>query len=167
MTEDELPMKEYRRAGLEITRGNPDVYKSLWSRRDDVTLANPFDRPSAAGRRYRIGSTSLRATTATAGTTSSRTLLRSSRRSLRTRLRSNAFGRAWVDPTSWPNCHPDDHRVSARGRQLEGERTATRGPDHVDATGGIGAAELGAAPKRDCGRHSVDTAAVRGLRFRP
>ena len=33
---------EYRRAGLEITRGNPDVYKSLWSRRGDVTLANPF-----------------------------------------------------------------------------------------------------------------------------
>ena len=40
MTEDpDLPMKEYRRAGLEITRGNPDVYKSLWSRRDDVTCA--------------------------------------------------------------------------------------------------------------------------------
>ena len=41
MTEDnDLPMEEYRRAGLEITRGNPEVYKSLWSRRDDVTLAN-------------------------------------------------------------------------------------------------------------------------------
>ena len=46
MTEDpDLPMKEYRRAGLEITRGHPDVYKSLWSRRDDVTLANPFGPP--------------------------------------------------------------------------------------------------------------------------
>jgi ketosteroid isomerase-like protein len=43
--EDVLPMEEYRRAGLEITRGNPDVYKSLWSRRDDVTLANPFGPP--------------------------------------------------------------------------------------------------------------------------
>jgi ketosteroid isomerase-like protein len=42
---DDLPMEEYRRAGLEITRGNPDVYKSLWSRRDDVTLANPFGPP--------------------------------------------------------------------------------------------------------------------------
>jgi ketosteroid isomerase-like protein len=41
----DLPMTEYRRAGLEITRGNPDVYKSLWSRRDDVTLANPFGPP--------------------------------------------------------------------------------------------------------------------------
>jgi ketosteroid isomerase-like protein len=40
-----LPMEEYRRAGLEITRGNADVYKSLWSRRDDVTLANPFGPP--------------------------------------------------------------------------------------------------------------------------
>jgi ketosteroid isomerase-like protein len=38
-------MEEYHRAGLEITRGNPDVYKSLWSRRDDVTLANPFGPP--------------------------------------------------------------------------------------------------------------------------
>jgi ketosteroid isomerase-like protein len=43
--EDVLPMEEYRRAGLEITRGNADVYKSLWSRRDDVTLANPFGPP--------------------------------------------------------------------------------------------------------------------------
>ena len=46
MTDDhDLPMKEYRRAGLEITRGNPEVYKSLWSRRDDATLANPFEPP--------------------------------------------------------------------------------------------------------------------------
>jgi hypothetical protein len=46
MTDDQdLPMEEYRRAGLEVTRGNPDVYKSLWSRRDDVTLANPFGPP--------------------------------------------------------------------------------------------------------------------------
>jgi ketosteroid isomerase-like protein len=43
--ENVLPMAEYRRAGLEITRGNADVYKSLWSRRDDVTLANPFGSP--------------------------------------------------------------------------------------------------------------------------
>jgi ketosteroid isomerase-like protein len=54
MTDDhDLPMAEYRRAGLEITRGNPDVYKSLWSCRDDVTLANPFGPPVLAGRRYR------------------------------------------------------------------------------------------------------------------
>jgi ketosteroid isomerase-like protein len=45
MTDNDLPMGEYRRAGLEITRGNPEVYKSLWSRRDDVTLANPFGPP--------------------------------------------------------------------------------------------------------------------------
>ena len=45
MTDRELPMREYRRAGLEITRGNAEVYKSLWSRRDDVTLANPFGPP--------------------------------------------------------------------------------------------------------------------------
>jgi hypothetical protein len=74
MTDDhDLPMKKYRRAGLEITRRNPDVYKSQWSRRDDVTLANPFG-PPVRGWQYRIDSTSLRATIATAGTTSSRTL---------------------------------------------------------------------------------------------
>ena len=43
--EHDLPLEEYRRAGLEITRGNPEIYKSLWSRRDDVTLANPFGPP--------------------------------------------------------------------------------------------------------------------------
>jgi ketosteroid isomerase-like protein len=42
---DDLPMEEYHRAGLEITRGNPDVYKGLYSRRDDITLANPFGPP--------------------------------------------------------------------------------------------------------------------------
>jgi ketosteroid isomerase-like protein len=44
--EHELPLNEYHRAGLEITNGNPDVYKELYSRRDDVTLANPFGPPA-------------------------------------------------------------------------------------------------------------------------
>jgi ketosteroid isomerase-like protein len=43
--ESDLPLDEYHRAGLELTNGNPDVYKALYSRRDDVTLANPFGRP--------------------------------------------------------------------------------------------------------------------------
>jgi ketosteroid isomerase-like protein len=43
--EHDLPLDEYHRAGVEITNGNPDVYKSLYSRRDDVTLANPFGPP--------------------------------------------------------------------------------------------------------------------------
>jgi ketosteroid isomerase-like protein len=41
-----LPLAEYHRAGLEITNGNPEVYKTLYSRRDDVTLANPFGPPA-------------------------------------------------------------------------------------------------------------------------
>jgi ketosteroid isomerase-like protein len=44
--EHELPLEEYHRAGLEITNGNPDVYKALYSRSDDVTLANPFGPPA-------------------------------------------------------------------------------------------------------------------------
>ena len=46
MAEHDLPLDEYHRAGVEITNGNPDVYKSLYSRRDDVTLANPFGPPA-------------------------------------------------------------------------------------------------------------------------
>jgi ketosteroid isomerase-like protein len=43
--EHDLPLEEYHRAALEITNGNPEVYKSLYSRREDVTLANPFGPP--------------------------------------------------------------------------------------------------------------------------
>jgi ketosteroid isomerase-like protein len=43
---DDLPLEEYHRAGLEMTNGNPDVYKALYSRRDDATLANPFGPPA-------------------------------------------------------------------------------------------------------------------------
>jgi ketosteroid isomerase-like protein len=43
---NDLPLDEYHRAGLEITNGNPDVYKELYSRADDATLANPFGPPA-------------------------------------------------------------------------------------------------------------------------
>jgi ketosteroid isomerase-like protein len=43
--ENDLPLDEYHRAGREITNGNPEVYKALYSRRDDVTVANPFGPP--------------------------------------------------------------------------------------------------------------------------
>jgi ketosteroid isomerase-like protein len=46
MEDTRLPLDEYHRAGLEITNGNPEVYKALYSRRDDVTLANPFGPPA-------------------------------------------------------------------------------------------------------------------------
>jgi ketosteroid isomerase-like protein len=46
VTAHDLPLEEYHRAGLEITNGNPEVYKTLYSRRDDVTLANPFGPPA-------------------------------------------------------------------------------------------------------------------------
>ena len=42
----DLPLEEYHRAGHEITNGNPEAYKTLYSRRDDVTLANPFGPPA-------------------------------------------------------------------------------------------------------------------------
>jgi ketosteroid isomerase-like protein len=43
--EHDLPLEEYHRAGREITNGNPEVYKGLYSRSNDVTLANPFGPP--------------------------------------------------------------------------------------------------------------------------
>ena len=42
----DLPLDEYHRAGVEIMNGNPEVYKAMYSRRDDVTLANPFGPPA-------------------------------------------------------------------------------------------------------------------------
>jgi ketosteroid isomerase-like protein len=48
--EQGLPLEEYHRAGHEITNGNPEVYKTLYSRRDDVTLANPFGPPALGWR---------------------------------------------------------------------------------------------------------------------
>ena len=44
--EHNLPLDEYHRAGVEIVNGNPEVYKTIYSRRDEVTLANPFGPPS-------------------------------------------------------------------------------------------------------------------------
>ena len=43
--EQDLPLEEYHGAGHEIRNGNPDAYKGLYSRRDDVSLANPFGPP--------------------------------------------------------------------------------------------------------------------------
>jgi ketosteroid isomerase-like protein len=42
----ELPLEEYHRATHEITKGNSEVYKPLFSRRDEVMLANPFGPPA-------------------------------------------------------------------------------------------------------------------------
>jgi ketosteroid isomerase-like protein len=39
-------LEQYHRATHEITRGNPEAYKPLFSRRDEVVLANPFGPPA-------------------------------------------------------------------------------------------------------------------------
>jgi len=38
-------IERYHRGGDEFLNGNPEPLKELWSRRDDVTLANPFGPP--------------------------------------------------------------------------------------------------------------------------
>ncbi len=43
--EHDLPLEEYHRAGYEITNGNPDGYKPLYSHRDGVSLSNHFGPP--------------------------------------------------------------------------------------------------------------------------
>jgi ketosteroid isomerase-like protein len=42
----DLPLEDYHQAGVAITNGDPELYKRLYSRRDDVTLANPFGPPA-------------------------------------------------------------------------------------------------------------------------
>jgi ketosteroid isomerase-like protein len=44
--EHDLPLEAYHRAGHAITNGNPEIYKELYSREDDITLANPFGPPA-------------------------------------------------------------------------------------------------------------------------
>ena len=46
---DEELLEQYHRALGALVNGNPDVYKSMLSQREDVTLANPFG-PVARGR---------------------------------------------------------------------------------------------------------------------
>jgi ketosteroid isomerase-like protein len=41
---DEL-IEQFHLASDEFLKGNPEPVKKLWSRRDDVTLANPFGPP--------------------------------------------------------------------------------------------------------------------------
>jgi ketosteroid isomerase-like protein len=41
----ESVVEDYHRATHEITKGNPEAYKPLFSRRDEVVLANPFGPP--------------------------------------------------------------------------------------------------------------------------
>ena len=41
---DEL-IEQYHRAQREFLRGNPETVKNLFSRREDVTLANPYGPP--------------------------------------------------------------------------------------------------------------------------
>jgi ketosteroid isomerase-like protein len=45
---DEQLLETYHRALGELINGNPDVYRSMLSQREDVTLANPFG-PVAVG----------------------------------------------------------------------------------------------------------------------
>jgi ketosteroid isomerase-like protein len=46
---DEKLLEEYHRALEELINGNPDVYKSMFSQREDVSLGNPFG-PFGRGR---------------------------------------------------------------------------------------------------------------------
>ena len=39
-------VEPYHQALGEIMKGNPEGYKRIYSRRDDVTLANPFGPPA-------------------------------------------------------------------------------------------------------------------------
>jgi hypothetical protein len=134
----DLPLEEYHRAGLEITNGNPEVYKDLYSRRDDVTLANPFGPPArgwnevsatldGAAAHYRDGevvgfdNVSTVITSELAYTVEIEELPRTGRRS---RGHDARFG-------------PGHYRLPARGRRLEGDAQARRS-DHDAARSRVG-----------------------------
>jgi hypothetical protein len=139
--EHDLPLEEYHRAGLEITNGNPEVYKALYSRRDDVTLANPFGPPARgwsevsatldrAAENYRDGEVVGFENVSTVITSDlSYTVevesYRAGRRSGGGRLRGGS----------------GHHHLSARGRRLEGGAQACRS-DHRAASTGFGSPDI-------------------------
>src|SRR6266508_534369 len=46
MTNDfETALDQYHRCLEELVKGNPEAYKAMYSRRDEITLANPFGPP--------------------------------------------------------------------------------------------------------------------------
>ena len=46
MTNDFEPaLEQYHRCLEELVKGNPEPYKAMYSRRDEITLANPFGPP--------------------------------------------------------------------------------------------------------------------------
>lgn len=45
MTHD-LPLDDYHRANQRIINGDPGGYEALYSRREDVTVSNPFGAPA-------------------------------------------------------------------------------------------------------------------------
>jgi hypothetical protein len=71
--EHELPLEEYHRGRERDHQRKPEVYKRLYSRRDEVTLANPFGPPSAAGARSPRRWTAPQRTTGTAKSSDSTT----------------------------------------------------------------------------------------------
>ena len=98
--EHDLPLEAYHQAGLAITNGDSSAYKPLYSRRDDVTLANPFGPPALgwdevsatldrAAQNYRDGEI--------AGFENVSTVITDE---LRTRSRSSATGRGSGGPRS-------------------------------------------------------------------
>jgi hypothetical protein len=156
MTDDhDLPMEEYRRAGLEVTRGNPGVYKSLWSRRADVTLANPFGPPvlgweevsarlDLAASNYRDGRDYEFENVSTVITAELAYTVEIER--IRTRVRgSDELAPIAIRATTV---------FSPRGRRVESDAPPRR-RNHLDAPGGIGAPELESRRKGPRGRQSV------------
>lgn len=41
----EAALEQYHRCLEEMVKGNPEAYKAMYSRRDEITLANPFGPP--------------------------------------------------------------------------------------------------------------------------
>jgi hypothetical protein len=57
---DEKLLEKYHRALGELINGNPDVYKSMFSQREDVSLGNPFGPFAAVEQRLERAASNYR-----------------------------------------------------------------------------------------------------------
>jgi hypothetical protein len=135
-SKNELPLEEYHRAGLEILNGNPEGYKPLYSRRDDVTLANPFGPPVRAGVRSPPHWTAPPRTTGMVKSSDSKTSPPSSALTSPTPSKSRATEAAWAERrkclrSRFGSPPPFDARTASAGR------AQARRPDHRAAPTGV------------------------------
>jgi hypothetical protein len=148
---DEELLQQYHRALEELINGNPDVYKAMWSERDDVTLANPFG-PVARGRAAVEDRLERAASNYTDGGSWAATRSRSTRRP--------------TLPTSWRSSGSPPELVdrACAAEFMKGAKRQGEPREGTAAASGVAAAAL--AEDENPFRRAVAEAALLGARVR-